>query len=78
MSADQSRDAGDFILFCDGLEAGGQAEYARRGRVIARHLLETLDELVAERSARVALQERLTRTEKTLLSRKTRDETVPF
>lgn len=27
-----------FIAFCDGLEAAGLEEYARRGRVIAREL----------------------------------------
>lgn len=52
------QDATSFIVFCDGLEEGGFAEYARRGRVVARGLLAALDALQAERSARTTLQER--------------------
>ena len=30
-----------FIAFCDGLEAAGMEEYARRGRMVARELAES-------------------------------------
>ena len=49
--------ASAFIVFCDGLEEGGLGEYARWGRLLARELLEALEALDAERSARVAIQE---------------------
>ena len=48
----------EFVAFCDGLEEGGLPEYARRARIVARDLLEALDALEAERSVRVALQNR--------------------
>jgi hypothetical protein len=48
--------AATFITFCDGADDMGHPEYARRGRVVARDLLRALDELAAERSARVAIQ----------------------
>jgi hypothetical protein len=47
-----------FIAFCDGLEEAGQADYARRGRLIADDLLRALTMLDSERSARQALQRR--------------------
>ena len=47
-----------FLDFCDGLEEGGMPEYARLGRVLARDLIRTHQELQAERSARQALQRR--------------------
>ena len=50
--------AWDLILFLDGLEDAGFPEYARRGRVVARDLLDAVDQLELERSARRALQER--------------------
>ncbi len=62
--------ASGYMVFCDGLEAAGQVDHARRGRVIAGHLIETLDALDAERSARVALQERIARMEKIILTRR--------
>lgn len=46
----------EFALFCDGAEEGGLVDYARRGRNAARALIAALDELAAERSARVAIQ----------------------
>ena len=58
MTADSVRFAEDFIEFCDGLEAAGQAEYARRGRVVARELIEAIGQLEAARSAIAALRER--------------------
>lgn len=61
-------DALDFILFCDGVEDGGQVAYARRGRVIARALIETIEALDAERSARIALQRRIDTLERILLN----------
>ena len=50
MTADSVRFAEDFIEFCDGLEAAGQAEYARRGRVVARELIEAIGHLEAARA----------------------------
>jgi hypothetical protein len=55
---DPHRVAEDFIEFCNGLEEAGLPEFARRGRVVARLLIEAVDELDAERSARRAIQER--------------------
>ena len=49
--------ARELAVFCDGIAAGGFESFARRGRVAADDLLRALDELEAERSARVALQE---------------------
>jgi hypothetical protein len=60
--------AEEFVVFCDGAEEGGLVEYARRGRVVARLLLEAVDELAAERSARQAFQERAERLEELLLA----------
>jgi hypothetical protein len=50
-----------FTAFVDGVEEGGLHEYARRGRLLVRDLLDALDALDAERSARVSLQERVER-----------------
>jgi hypothetical protein len=52
------REAEELIVFCDGIEEGGFADYAQRGRVVARELIAALADLAAERSARVALQAR--------------------
>jgi hypothetical protein len=46
----------EFLLFADGVEDAGLVEYARRARVVARDLDDALDELAAERSARVSIQ----------------------
>jgi hypothetical protein len=66
---DPGQDAKEFILFCDGIEEAGYAVYASRGRVVARELLATLDMLAAERSARVAIQERCKAQEQILANR---------
>jgi hypothetical protein len=58
-----------FVEFCDGAEEGGLHEYARRGRAIAALLLEALEQLDAEHSARRAFQERVERLEELLLAR---------
>ncbi len=61
-------DARDFVLFCDGVESAGQVGYARRGRALADLFSQTLVELEAERSARVALQQRIDTLERILLN----------
>jgi hypothetical protein len=48
--------ARDLIEFANGLDEAGLSETARRSRVVARDLLELVDELRAERSARRAAQ----------------------
>ena len=55
---DAGRTAREFVVFCDGCEEGGNVEFARRGRVVARLLLDAVDASDAERSARIALQTR--------------------
>lgn len=61
MFIDIVREAEDFMVFCDGLEQAGLDAYARRGRMIARHLIETKRMLDATESAVVALKERCER-----------------
>lgn len=43
---------------CGGIEEAGMPVMAAETRVLCRALLETIDELTAERSARIALQDR--------------------
>jgi len=49
--------ARELAVFCDGLATGGFEAFARRGRVAADDVLRLAGELLAERSARVAIQE---------------------
>jgi hypothetical protein len=58
-----SADAGarELLVFCDAIEEAGLPQLARRSRLVARDLLDALEQLAAERSARVALQERCER-----------------
>jgi hypothetical protein len=54
--------ARDLIVFCDGFdEAARYPGFTRRARAVARDLLDALDQLDAERSARIAIQERAER-----------------
>jgi hypothetical protein len=49
--------ARDLIVFCDGFDEGGlYPRFTRRARVVARDLIDALDQLDAERSARIAIQ----------------------
>lgn len=48
-----------FVAFCDGVQAAGMTDYAQRGRDIADRLVRALDDVAAEQSARIALQERI-------------------
>jgi hypothetical protein len=67
MTGDGRSRARELIAFCDGLdESGLLPDFARRSRVVARELLENLDLLDAERSARRALQERCDRQQEIL------------
>ena len=66
---DARQRAGTFVAFCDGAEEAGLVDYAQRGRMIARDLIEALDQLDSERSARRAMQERAERLEEILVSR---------
>jgi hypothetical protein len=63
MSRDLIREAEDFIVFCDGLEQAGLDVYARRGRDIARHLIETKQMLDFTATTLKAVQERCERQE---------------
>jgi hypothetical protein len=67
--SDARQRAEAFVQFCDGMEEAGLGEYARRGRVVADDLLQALQALDAERSARRAIQERAERLEELLLAR---------
>jgi hypothetical protein len=60
--------AREFVVFCDGAEEAGFADYARRGRSVARDCLDALDMLDAERSARRAIQGRAVRFEELFLA----------
>jgi len=60
---DRRQLAEQFVVFCCGVEEGGQERYAQVGRTIADLFLQALNELEAERSARVAAQERAERWE---------------
>lgn len=55
--------ARDFTTFCDGVETAGMSAYAQVGRVVADELVRALNDLDAERSARVSAQERAERWE---------------
>jgi hypothetical protein len=59
VGADQR--ARDLVVFCDAIEEAGFPELASRSRLVAGDLLDALDMLDAERSARRALQERCER-----------------
>ena len=59
--------ARSFVDFCDGIEAAGLPEYARRGRLLARQLIESEEALAAERSARKAMQAEAERLREILL-----------
>jgi len=48
----------EFITFCDGVQEAGLEEYARRGRNIARSVLELYDMVGQERAVRQVLQAR--------------------
>jgi hypothetical protein len=61
--------ARDLIVFADGLAEGGFHEYARRARLVARHLLEALDALEASRSVADALKARC-EMQQTLIERR--------
>jgi hypothetical protein len=75
IDGDARRAGRAFVVFCDGAEQGGLVDYARRGRAVARLLLDAIDELEAERSVRVALQERC-ETQQAILGRAAYDELV--
>jgi hypothetical protein len=65
--------ARDLVSFCDGFDEGGlYPEFTRRARLVAGDLLDTLDELAAERSARVALQARC-ETQQAILGKRAYD-----
>jgi len=51
-----AQQAHQLIVFADGMEAVGYADYARRARVVAREAIWLAGELEAERSARRAIQ----------------------
>jgi hypothetical protein len=65
--------ARELVVFCDGFDEGGAyPEFARRARLVAGDLVEALDELAAERSARVALQARC-ETQQAILGKRAYD-----
>jgi hypothetical protein len=66
MIIDIVREAEDFMVFCDGLEQAGLDVYARRGRNIARHLIDTKRMLDATESAVRAMKERCERQQEIL------------
>jgi hypothetical protein len=51
-------DAPDTIAFADGLEEAGLTETARRVRLLSHDIQTLIQQLTAERSARIALQKR--------------------
>jgi hypothetical protein len=64
VSGDAKMLAGEFIVFCDGVDAAlllGEAapEFARRGRNLARVAIETAEVAASEQSCRRALQARI-------------------
>jgi hypothetical protein len=69
VNIDIVREAEDFMVFCDGLEEAGLHTYARRGRNIARHLIDTKRMLDATESVTKALRERIERLDAILASR---------
>ena len=54
---DAAQRANELIAFMNGFEEAGLPQAARLSRVVARDLLEVLDQLYAERSVRRAMQE---------------------
>jgi hypothetical protein len=54
---DPSERARELLAFTDGIAEAGFPELSRLSRVVARDLLEVLEQLDAERSARRAIQE---------------------
>lgn len=50
-------DPQEFIVFCNGLEAGGRVDLARRGRAVARGYIDALQQLESERCARITMQQ---------------------
>lgn len=72
---DAALQARELIVFCDAIQEAGFPELARRSRVVARDLLETLDMLGAERSARRAMQETCQRWQN-LFGRRADDELI--
>jgi hypothetical protein len=56
VSDDLERRARDLIARCDGITEAGFPDLARESRYLAGELLRTLDDLAAERSARLAVQ----------------------
>jgi hypothetical protein len=61
-SDDSEKRARDLIAFCDGFDEGGlYPGFTPRARLVARDLLDALEMLAAERSARFALQARCER-----------------
>jgi hypothetical protein len=64
VSGDAANLAEEFFVFCDGLDAAAELgdtgpEFARRGRNIARALVEANEVALSEHSCRRALQERI-------------------
>ncbi len=53
---DPEQRARDLIIFCDGLEHAGFADFSQRARTVARDLLKAAHDLRAEQSARVSIQ----------------------
>ena len=58
MNSTAAQRARALILFADGVEQAGWADYAQKARDVAHDLLKLADQLEAERSARGALQAR--------------------
>jgi hypothetical protein len=59
--------ARELIVWCDALTDVGLDETARLSRVVARDVLDLVEALAAERSARKAFQERVKRQEAIIL-----------
>jgi hypothetical protein len=55
MSDDVVARAKNFVVFCDGLEEAGMRFYARRGRTLARDVLELHTQLAAARTSLEAM-----------------------
>ncbi len=56
MTDDVEQRARDLIVFCDGLEHAGFADFSQRARMVARDLLKAIHDLRMEQSARVSIQ----------------------
>jgi hypothetical protein len=61
--------ARELIVWCGALSDVGLGETARLSRVVARDVLDLVEALAAERSAREAFQERVKRQEAIILRR---------